>query len=149
VILRTDEPETAEWSSRQIGARDVMRDQIGASTGPRELRDGFSLQPHRTTEPAVAPGEIQKLAALTGYLCVTGHDRAQVKFPYLQPLNHQPAFVPRTNKRAQPDNGSVGSVTSKVTPANIATAARHVAGASEAKPAAPQQSKPTTYAKRV
>ncbi len=149
VILRTDEPETAEWSSRQIGARDVMRDQIGASTGPRELRDGFSLQPHRTTEPAVAPGEIQKLAALTGYLCVTGHDRAQVKFPYLKPLNHQPAFVPRTNKRDQPDNGSVGAVTSKVTPATVATAARHVTGASEAKPAAPQQPEPTTYAKRV
>jgi hypothetical protein len=47
-ILRTDEPETAEWCSRQIGGREVVREQIGTSTGPRELRDGFTMQPrHR------------------------------------------------------------------------------------------------------
>jgi hypothetical protein len=95
--MRTDEPETAEWCSRQIGAREVSRDQIGATTGPRELRDGFSLQPRRTTEPAVSAGEIQKLEALTGYLCVAGHDRAKVKFRYLQPIKRQRDFIQRTD----------------------------------------------------
>jgi hypothetical protein len=97
LIMRTDEPETAEWCSRQIGAREVSRDQIGATTGPRELRDGFSLQPRRTTEPAVSAGEIQKLEALTGYLCVAGHDRAKVKFRYLQPIKRQRDFIQRTD----------------------------------------------------
>jgi type IV secretory pathway TraG/TraD family ATPase VirD4 len=46
-ILRTDEPETAEWCSRQIGTREVVHEQIGTSTGPRELRDGFTMQPRR------------------------------------------------------------------------------------------------------
>src|SRR5215469_36559 len=95
-ILRTDEPETAEWCSRQIGAREVVHEQIGTSTGPRELRDGFTMQPRRGIEPAVTVGEIQKLPALTGYLCVTGHDRANVVFPYLQPTNRQPAFIARS-----------------------------------------------------
>jgi type IV secretory pathway TraG/TraD family ATPase VirD4 len=51
-ILRTDEPETAEWCSRQIGGREVVHEQIGTSTGPRELRDGFTMQPRRGIEPA-------------------------------------------------------------------------------------------------
>jgi type IV secretory pathway TraG/TraD family ATPase VirD4 len=96
VILRTDEPETAEWRSRQIGAREVVHEQIGTSTGPRELRDGFTMQPRRGIEPAVTVGEIQKLPTLTGYLCVTGHDRAKVEFLYLQPINRQPAFIARS-----------------------------------------------------
>lgn len=99
VLLRTDEPETAEWSSRQIGAREAVREQIGTSTGPRELRDGFTLQPQRRMEPAVTAGEIQKLPDLTGYLCVAGHDRARVKFSYLPPIKRQPAFIPRTAKQ--------------------------------------------------
>jgi len=45
------------------------------------VRDGFTMQPRRGVEPAVSVGEIQKLPALTGYLCVTGHDRAKVAFP--------------------------------------------------------------------
>jgi type IV secretory pathway TraG/TraD family ATPase VirD4 len=100
VIMRTDEPETAEWCSRQIGAREVVHEQIGTSTGPREVRDGFTMQPRRGVEPAVSVGEIQKLPALTGYLCVTGHDRAKVAFPYLQPIDRQPAFVARSKDNA-------------------------------------------------
>ena len=95
-IMRTDEPETAEWCSRQVGAREVVHEQIGTSTGLRELRDGFTMQPRRGMEPAVTVGEIQKLPALTGYLCVTGHDRAKVVFAYLQPIHRQPAFVTRS-----------------------------------------------------
>jgi len=95
-ILRTDEPETPEWCSRQIGAREVVHEQIGTSTGPRRLRDGFTMQPRRGIEPAVTVGEIQKLTALTGYLCVTGHGRAKVVFPYLQPIHRQPAFIARS-----------------------------------------------------
>jgi type IV secretory pathway TraG/TraD family ATPase VirD4 len=103
-ILRTDEPETAEWCSRQIGAREVVHEQIGTSTGPRELRDGFTMQPRRGMEPAVTVGEIQKLPPLTGYLCVTGYDRAKVVFPYLQPIHRQPDFIARS-----PGNPSASS----------------------------------------
>ena len=119
LIMRTDEPETAEWCSRQIGAREVVHDEIGSSTGPRQVRDGFNLQPRRGTEPAVAVGEIQKMAALTGYLCITGHDRARVTFPYLQPVKRQAAFIARSqnpgatmttvtvNRRANSTNNGV------------------------------------------
>jgi len=115
VIMRTDEPETAEWCSRQIGAREVVHEQIGTSTGPREVRDGFTMQPRRGVEPAVSVGEIQKLPALTGYLCVTGHDRAKVAFPYLQPINRQPAFVARSKDDPIVANGKHDSAGPGVT----------------------------------
>ena len=115
MILRTDEPETAEWCSRQIGAREVVHEQIGTSTGPRELRDGFTMQPRRGIEPAVTVGEIQKLPALTAYLCVTGHDRAKVVFPYLQPINRQPAFIARSQGNSTADDAKDRSTATAVT----------------------------------
>ena len=67
LIMRTDEPETPSGAAAKWCARSQPRSQ-SAQPPPRELRDGFSLQPRRTTEPAVSAGGIQKLEALTGYI---------------------------------------------------------------------------------
>lgn len=95
LILRSDEAETAEWASRTLGQREVVRLQMTTLTGPSLYRDGFNLQPHQTLERVVLPSEIQKLPALEGYLCIAGYDRARVKMQWAAPRRNAPAFVLR------------------------------------------------------
>jgi hypothetical protein len=95
LILRSDEAETAEWASRTLGQREVIRLQMTTLTGPSLYRDGFNLQPHQTLERVVLPAEIQKLPSLEGYLCIAGYDRARVKMQWAEPRRSAPAFVLR------------------------------------------------------
>jgi len=95
LILRSDEAETAEWASRTLGQREVVRLQMTTLTGPSQFRDGFNLQPHQTLERVVLPAEIQKLPALQGYLCIAGYDRARVALQWAEPKKSAPAFILR------------------------------------------------------
>lgn len=95
LILRSDEAETAEWASRTLGQREVVRLQMTTLTGPSLYRDGFNLQPHQTLERVVLPAEIQKLPPLEGYLCLAGYDRARVKMQWAEPKRSAPAFILR------------------------------------------------------
>ena len=106
LILRTGEPDTARWSSAQVGEREVSRTQVGASAGPREVRDGFTIHPQRVIESAALPSEIQMLQPFQGYLCITGHRRAIVEFSYLAPIMQQAGFVQRltTDHQAEADS---------------------------------------------
>jgi Type IV secretion-system coupling protein DNA-binding domain len=102
LILGTGEPETAQWCSSLIGEREVNREQLSASTGRDDGRASFSLHQHRATEPAVMASEIQLLKPLSGYLCISGHHRAFVRFPYIAPVMRQESFVPRINAPSPP-----------------------------------------------
>jgi type IV secretory pathway TraG/TraD family ATPase VirD4 len=95
LILRSDEAETAEWASRTLGQREVVRLQMTTLTGPSLYRDGFNLQPHQTLERVVLPAEVQKLPPLEGYLCIAGYDRARVALQWAEPKRRAPAFVLR------------------------------------------------------
>jgi len=100
LILRSDEAETAEWASRTLGQREVVRLQMTTLTGPSLYRDGFNLQPHQTLERVVLPSEIQKLPALEGYLCIAGYDRARVKMQWAEPRRNASAFILRRSADA-------------------------------------------------
>jgi len=100
LILRSDEAETAEWASRTLGQREVIRLQMTTLIGPSLYRDGFNLQPHQTLERVVLPAEIQKLPPLEGYLCIAGYDRARVALQWTEPKRTAPAFVLRRNTEA-------------------------------------------------
>jgi Type IV secretion-system coupling protein DNA-binding domain len=102
LILRTGEPETAQWCSSQIGEREVNREQLSASTGTRNGHGSFSLHQHRATEAAVMASEIQLLQPLSGYLCITGHHRAFVRFSYVAPTIRQERFISRVNLPSPP-----------------------------------------------
>jgi hypothetical protein len=95
LILRSDEAETAEWASRTLGQREVIRLQMTTLTGPSLYRDGFNLQPHQALERVVLPAEIQKLPALEGYLCIAGYDRARVRMQWAEPRRNAPAAILR------------------------------------------------------
>ena len=96
LILRTGEPETAQWCSAQIGEREVERGHLSANASHGE-RYSFGIREQRTTEPAVMPAEMQLLQPLSGYLCITGHHRSFVRFDYLAPQVRQEGFIPRVN----------------------------------------------------
>lgn len=96
LILRTGEPETAQWCSAQIGEREVERGHLSANASHGE-RCSFGIREQRTTEPAVMAAEMQLLQPLSGYLCITGHHRSFVRFDYLAPQVRQEGFIPRVN----------------------------------------------------
>lgn len=76
LILRVDEPETAEWASEAIG----------------------SYETDRTRHAVVMPAQIQRLKALQGYVTIAGQNRAKVKIAkqVLQP--RVAGFIPRTTE---------------------------------------------------
>ncbi|MGH7778894.1 MAG: type IV secretion system DNA-binding domain-containing protein, partial [Candidatus Binataceae bacterium] len=107
LILRTGETETAQWSSAQIGEREVSRDEIGTNTGQRAMRDSFSLHPHRLVESAVLASEIQMLPPFEGYLCITGYHRPRVTIPFSAPVRRHPGFVRRVTTAEPPEHSAV------------------------------------------
>jgi len=116
LILRSDEAETAEWASRTLGQREVVRLQMTTLTGPSLYRDGFNLQPHQTLERVVLPAEIQKLPALEGYLCIAGYDRARVALQWAEPKRRAPAFVLRRESDAAISEPSIAADRPTTTP---------------------------------
>ncbi len=136
LILRTGEPETARWSSEQIGEREVSRTQVGASAGPREMRDGFTIHPQRVVESAALPSEIQMLQPFQGSLCMTGHRRAIVEFSYLAPVKRERGFLPRLTTSEEPE------VESPPTPLDGAPEAEAGAADSRRAQASPRSQRP-------
>ncbi len=102
VILRCDEAETAKWASELLGSREIERMQMTQLAGLSTYREGINLQPHRSIEHLVLPAQIQRLAPLTGYLCVAGHDRTTIRIPERHLEKYHPAFIPRTQITATP-----------------------------------------------
>jgi type IV secretory pathway TraG/TraD family ATPase VirD4 len=116
LILRSDEAETAEWASRTLGQREVVRLQMTTLTGPSLYRDGFNLQPHQTLERVVLPAEIQKLPPLEGYLCIAGYDRARIALQWAEPKRRAPAFALRRESDAALSEPSIAADRPTTTP---------------------------------
>jgi type IV secretory pathway TraG/TraD family ATPase VirD4 len=71
LILRCSASEaggTAQFASRLIGEREIIRTQITKSRRPGEFQPSTSRSEHHLTEPAVLPSEIEQLPDLAGYL---------------------------------------------------------------------------------
>jgi hypothetical protein len=59
---------TAQFASRLIGEREIIRTQITKSRKRGEFQPSTSRSEHHVTEPAVLPSEIEQLPDLAGYL---------------------------------------------------------------------------------
>ena len=99
LLLQSGEPETAQWCSRAIGGREVIRPQESETAGPENVRDAISLVYQRREEAAVLPSEISQLRDLTGYLCIAGAGVAAVTIP---PEPRQPRCAGFLSRFAQP-----------------------------------------------
>jgi type IV secretory pathway TraG/TraD family ATPase VirD4 len=109
LILRVNDPETAEYASSHLGDCEVVRESVARGKG-EETR---TKQHH--VERLVLPSEIQGLKNRRGYLRLAEHDRVQrVKIPLIkrkpviaafeprQPSQNQPPPPPSTSKRPVP-----------------------------------------------
>jgi hypothetical protein len=101
IFLRTPEPETARWASDCIGSHEVERLAISQVTGLSNYREGLTLNPHRSVEPLVIPGELQGLEPFEGYICCGGA-RTTISVPKMHLVKHNPDFIPRLNAPVEP-----------------------------------------------
>ena len=101
IFLRTPEPETARWASDCIGSHEVERLAISQVTGLSNYREGLTLNPHRSVEPLVIPGELQGLEPFEGYICCDGA-RTAINVPRMHLVKRNPDFIPRLNAPAEP-----------------------------------------------
>lgn len=71
LILRCSASEaggTAQFASRLIGEREIIRTHITKTRRPGDFQASTSRADHHVTEPAVLPSEIEQLPDLSGYL---------------------------------------------------------------------------------
>lgn len=89
LLLRANDPETAEYASRHLGDAEVLRESI--SQGQHRT----VTQQHQV-ERLVLASQIQGLPNREGYLRLAGQDSVRrVSIPLIQGAAHIEAFVPR------------------------------------------------------
>ncbi|MGO9995829.1 MAG: type IV secretion system DNA-binding domain-containing protein [Steroidobacteraceae bacterium] len=89
LLLRANDPETAEYASRHLGESEVLRESI--SQGQHRT----VTQQHQV-ERLVLASQIQGLPNRVGYLRLAGQDSVRrVHIPLIQRAAHLEAFVPR------------------------------------------------------
>ncbi|MGE4443332.1 MAG: type IV secretion system DNA-binding domain-containing protein [Desulfomicrobium sp.] len=72
LVLRLDNPETAEVMSKALGVQEVEQAQTGASWGADDMRDGESISKSKLEKAAIPARKIMGLPDLTGYLKIAG-----------------------------------------------------------------------------
>lgn len=89
LLLRANDPETAEYASRHLGDAEVLRESISEGKGRTSTF-------HNQVERLVLASQIQGLPNLVGYLRLAGEDSVRcVHIPLIQRAAHLEAFVPR------------------------------------------------------
>lgn len=110
LLLAAGDAETAEYFSREIGDREIVRTIVSQNSGDSEgarwdsgsHSEGVSQSQQYATERSVLASEITSLANLHGFLKrVNNPVWARVALPYVQMPNVNPAYVPRPKFNAE------------------------------------------------
>jgi len=80
LILRAQDPETAQFLSEQLGRRLVRRMDESTSYGANSIRDGVGLMPKEEFEPVALPEDILNLPKFQGYIRLS-NAREDIAFP--------------------------------------------------------------------
>ncbi|WP_343794290.1 type IV secretion system DNA-binding domain-containing protein, partial [Dokdonella soli] len=100
LILRANDPETADYASRHLGKCTVVRTSAtyGGKNGPTRTRVEH-------TEELVLASEIQSLPDRRGYLRLAGQNRVRcVKIPIIKRAPYAEPFEPRPLERSAPSS---------------------------------------------
>ncbi|MHB8389734.1 MAG: type IV secretion system DNA-binding domain-containing protein [Acidobacteriaceae bacterium] len=103
LILRADDPDTADWGSRLLGDRQILRRVQSEGSGAGGAHSGESEQ--IAIERAVLPSEVSHLPDLRGYLRFTGgHPIAlvEIEIPEERPEVCPPFMPAGSNASADP-----------------------------------------------
>lgn len=102
LVLRAQDPETAQFLSEQLGRRLVRRIDESTSYGANSIRDGVGLTPKEELEPVALAEDILNLPKFQGYIRLSNarpdlaFPIAPVKFAYGDRPQIAPGFVPVT-----------------------------------------------------
>jgi type IV secretory pathway TraG/TraD family ATPase VirD4 len=103
LLLRANDPETAEYASWSLGETEVLRESI--STGQHRT----VTQQHHIGRLVLA-SQLQGLPNRVGYLRLAGQDIVRpVGIPLVTRANNMEAFVPRKLSTAAPESSPVPS----------------------------------------
>ncbi|HTX04178.1 MAG TPA: type IV secretion system DNA-binding domain-containing protein [Steroidobacteraceae bacterium] len=92
LLLRANDPETAEYASLHLGEREVVREIVSRS----HERNRHTITPQHSLERLVLPSQIQSLPNRVGYLRLAGQDVVRrVKIPLVKRATTVEPFVPR------------------------------------------------------
>jgi len=80
VLLRSPDPETAEYLSKSIGGVEIERDQVST----HGKGNGVNIQRVRETKMAVLPSEISGLKDLNGFIKIGGVGWARLRVPLIK-----------------------------------------------------------------
>ena len=134
IFLKTSEPHASEWISKAIGEIEVERFRESRTKG-HFPRGHETEQREITREPLVMASEVGGLDPLHGYL-KHGNLVVQMRFPYMELVNHTEKFIERKMTAAAPS-----SVAAK--PQSVAVAERE-----PVVQAAPQRKPPKAVIKK-
>lgn len=92
LLLRANDPETAEYASLHLGEREVVREIVSRS----HERNRHTITPQHSLERLVLPSQIQSLPNRIGYLRLAGQDIVRrVKIPLVKRATTVESFVPK------------------------------------------------------
>lgn len=102
LILRANDPETAEYFSRHLGEQEIVQEDV--SHGERST----TVSERRHVQRAVLPSEIQQLPDRVGYLRLSGPYPARiVTVPLIERPQVISAYVPRSLNTESPPASKV------------------------------------------
>jgi len=100
LLLNTNDSETQEWCSANIGRREVQRTEQTETVGPENIRDAFHLASPRRPEDTVMASEFGQMRPGEGILKVATFGAARVRVPLVTMVERVPAFIPREAESA-------------------------------------------------
>jgi type IV conjugative transfer system coupling protein TraD len=96
LILRTVEPDTAQWLEKAVGQSEIDETRESVSMGAQAVRDGVSFQQNVHMKAVAMATEIMALPDLEGYLKTPGKEAVyKVKIEVKDRPTVAPIFVPR------------------------------------------------------
>lgn len=99
LILRSQDPETAQFMSELLGRRLIRRVEENTSYGANSIRDGVGLAPREELEPVALPEDIMNLPAFQGFIRLSNKREGQafpispLRFSYIDRPTKAPSFV--------------------------------------------------------
>jgi len=101
LILRAQDPETAEFMSQQLGRRVMRRVEENTSYGANAIRDGVGLTPREELEPVVLAEDVMNFPKFQGMIRVSNARLGQpfpiapLRFEYISRPKAAEPFIPR------------------------------------------------------
>jgi len=110
VILRSPDPDTAEYLSKCIGDAEIEREQVST----QGKGNGVNIQKIRETQRAVLPSEIAELNDLNGFIKISGVGWSRLRVPLIKLQRRNTLHIKlmdyQSSEKSKDDDASSSSI---------------------------------------